>query len=600
MFKFRMAAMAMALATAILLPGLGGCVSTPRPDATDAAATLAAIYDDYFEEQLKLNPSAATFLGDERYNDQLENPADEKYVLAVRALDKRYLDKIRGIDSTALIGSARISYDIFRRERVLGLESARFPARLLPINQMDSIAETFALLGSGASAQPFRNTRDYDNFLARARGFVSWANSAIESMREGVRRGVVQPRVVMVKVVPQLRAVAADDPEKTIFWRPIKALPQSISEADRERLTARYRDAIRDQIVPAYRRLADFIEQEYLPKTRTSVAWSALPDGAAWYRFRIRTATTTKLSADDIYRLGLGEVARIHNEMLAVKAQVGFSGDLHAFFKFLQNDPKFYFSSSDAVVQGFRDLKARIDVKLPKLFADFPKADYEVRVVEAFRAESAPGAFYQQPSADGKRPGIFYVNTFNLKAQPIFGMETLSLHEASPGHHFQISIQQELTALPRFRRYGGYNAYAEGWALYCESIGRELGMFTDPYQWYGRLSDEMLRAMRLVIDTGLHSKGWTREQAIAYMHDNSAMADSDIVAEVERYIAWPGQALGYKVGQLRISAMRARAEAALGARFDVKAFHSQLLRDGSVPLDVLEAKIDRWIAAQRQ
>jgi len=305
------------------------------------------------------------------------------------------------------------------------------------------------------------------------------------------------------------------------------------------------------------------------------------------------------MSHDEIHALGLFEVARIRGEMIAVKEQVGFKGDLDAFFKHLETDPQFYFTNENDLLDGYRDIKKHVDSLLPRLFVDFPKADYEIRPVEAFRAQSAAGASYQAPSADGKRPGIFYVNTFNLKAQPKYGMETLSLHEASPGHHFQISIQQELTGLPRFRRFGGYTSYVEGWALYSESIGKELGVFTDPYQWYGRLADEMLRAMRLVVDTGLHSKGWSREQAIKYMLDNSSMAESDVTAEVERYMVMPGQALGYKLGQLRITALRAKAQQELGDKFDVREFHGQVLRDGALPMDVLSAKIDRWIESQR-
>ena len=305
------------------------------------------------------------------------------------------------------------------------------------------------------------------------------------------------------------------------------------------------------------------------------------------------------MAPDTIHELGLSEVARIRAEMLAVKEQVGFKGDLDAFFTFLENDPQFYFTNEKDLLDAYRQVKQRIDALLPRLFADFPKADYEIRPVEAFRAASAAGGSYQAPSADGKRPGIFYINTHNLRAQPKFGMETLSLHEAAPGHHFQIAIQQELTGLPRFRRFNGYVSYSEGWALYAESLGKELGVFTDPYQWYGRLADEMLRAMRLVVDTGLHAKGWSREQAIKYMLDNSSMAESDVTAEVERYMVWPGQALGYKLGQLRIAELRARAQAALGAKFDVREFHSQVLRDGALPMDVLSAKIDRWIASRK-
>lgn len=357
-----------------------------------------------------------------------------------------------------------------------------------------------------------------------------------------------------------------------------------------------YREAITKQINPAYQRLHDFIRDEYLKSARTTVAWSALPGGAEWYAFLARYFTTTDLTPEAIHDIGLSEVARIRGEMEQVMKQVGFKGDLAAFFKFVQEDPRFYYTDEQALLQAYRDLKTKIDARLPKLFSDFPEAGYEVRPVEAFRAASAAGGSYQPPSADGSRPGIFYVNTYNLKAQPKFGMETLSLHEAAPGHHFQIAIQQELEDLPRFRRFGGdYVAYTEGWALYAESMGKELGMFTDPYQYYGKLSDEMLRAMRLVVDTGLHTKGWSRKQAIRYMIENSSMAPSDVTAEVERYIAIPGQALGYKIGQIRIRELRNQAEAAFGAQFNVREFHSQILRDGALPIGVLEKKIERWI-----
>jgi uncharacterized protein (DUF885 family) len=574
-----------------------GAVATvaATPPARDAALALDALYEDFFEAQLRLMPTMATYLGDERYNDRLENPADPAFSRALEDLHRRYLELARGIGPGTLEGSDRISYDIFVRERELALEGLRFPARLLAIDQMDSLATTFAVFGSGGGAQQFRSARDYDAFLARSVEFERWVDSAIAALREGLARGVSQPRVVIAKVVPQLREIAKADPEQTIFWQAVRAMPDSIAAPERAAIEARWRAAIRERIVPAYRRLADFIESEYVPRARTSVGWSALPQGADWYRHQIRVQTTTSLTADEIHAIGLAEVARIRSEMDAVRRRVGFDGDLDAFFRHLQTDPQFYYESAEQLVGGYTALKRRIDALLPKLFSDFPRADYEVRLVEPFRAASAPGAFYQPPSADGRRPGIFYVNAYNLQAQPIFGMETLSLHEAAPGHHFQVAIQQELTGLPRFRRFNNYVAYGEGWALYAESLGRELGLFTDPYQWYGRLSDEMLRAMRLVVDTGLHAKGWSREQAIRYMGDNSSMAPSDIEAEVERYIVWPAQALGYKVGQLRISAMRERAERELGERFDVREFHSQLLRDGAVPLDVLEAKIDRWI-----
>jgi uncharacterized protein (DUF885 family) len=581
----------------LLLPALAvlaGCATVPAGEPP-AGARLRDLYDEYFEESLQLSPLSATYLGDERYNDRLENPATLEYQLAAESLERRFLARARAIGPAGLQDSERISYDAFVNGRAQQLNGARFPEWLLPVNQMDSMASSIAVLGSGESAQPFRTVRDYENFLKRLDGFVAWSKSAQAAMRMGMRRGVVQPRVLMLKTVPQLRAVGVRDPRDSMFWKPVRSMPADFSAADRARLEAAYAEALATKVLPAYRRLADFIEKEYLPAARATIAWSALPDGAAWYNYRIATSTTTKLTADEIHQLGLAEVARIRGEMEQVRQQVGFSGDLHGFFRSLQTDPRFVAPSAASLLDDFRAMKQRIDGLLPAMFSDFPKADYEVREVEAFRARSAAGASYQAASADGKRPGTLYINTYNLAAQPLYGVETLSLHEAAPGHHFQISIQHELKDLPRFRRFGGNNAYAEGWALYCESIGKELGLFKDPYQWYGRLSDEMLRAMRLAVDTGMHAKGWSREQAMQFMADNSSMAASDIEAEVERYIAWPGQALAYKVGQLRMTAIRAHAEKMLGAKFDIKAFHSQVLRDGNLPLDVLEAKIERWI-----
>jgi uncharacterized protein (DUF885 family) len=404
----------------------------------------------------------------------------------------------------------------------------------------------------------------------------------------------------MEKLLPQLEAMIVAEPEESLFYAPLRKFPETISVPEQQRLTAAYSKKISGTVVPAYARMRDFVRDEYLPKARDSVAWTALPDGEAWYEFAVREHTTTDMSPDEIHELGLSEVGRILGEMDGVRRQVGFEGDLEAFFTHLETSPEFYFTRGADLVRGYNEIKRRIDAQLPRLFSVLPKADYEVREVEAFRAQSSAGAFYQQPSADGSRPGIFYVNTYNLKAQPKFGMETLSLHEASPGHHFQISIQQELEDVPRFRRFGGdYTAFVEGWALYAEYLGKELGLFTDPYQWFGRLNDEQLRAMRLVVDTGLHSKGWSRERAIKYMLDNSTLAETDVVSEVERYIAWPGQALGYKVGDLHIQALRRRAEQELGEKFDIRDFHREVLGDGAVPLSVLDAKIDRWIASRK-
>jgi len=412
-------------------------------------------------------------------------------------------------------------------------------------------------------------------------------------------RGIVHPRVVMAKVVPQLDALIAVDTETSVFHGPVEMIPRDWPAADRFRLKVAIGILIEEDLNPAYARLRDFIRDEYLPACRETVGWSSLPGGAEWYASEVRRHTTTALSPAEIHAIGLAEVARIRAGMEQVMREVGFKGTLAEFFRYVQREPAFYFASPADVLTAFERLKKQIDAELPRLFSVTPKADYEVRAVEAFRAASAAGGSYQGPSADGARPGIFYVNTYNLKAQPIYGIETLSLHEAAPGHHFQVSIQQELTGLPRFRRFEGNVAYDEGWALYSESLGRELGLFSDPMQWYGRLSDEMLRAMRLVVDTGLHAEGWSRERAIRYMQDNSSLAASDVEAEVERYIVMPGQALGYKIGDLRIQALRRRAEESLGSRFDVREFHAAVLTDGALPMDVLEKKIERWIDSRR-
>jgi uncharacterized protein (DUF885 family) len=585
------------LATFLIPALLGGCASmhSSTPDAT-----LDALVEEWFERQLELSPMQATSIGDSRYDDRLDESTSPGFREKSLAIDRAFLDRARGIDADQLSSSARLTYEIFTSERELALEGQKFGEELMPFNQMGGLPMDLAVFGSGSGPQPFATVADYERFLKRLRAFPRWADGAIALMREGMSRGITVPRASMAKTVPQLRELVAATAQESIFWGPIEQLPKSFSAADRARLTTAYEAALRDEILPAYARLADFIERDYLPAARTTVGWSALADGQAWYRWRIRLSTTMDKPAEEIHQLGLSEVARIRGEMMAVKEKVAFKGDLDAFFKFLEEDPQFYFTNDAELIAAYQDVKKRIDALLPKLFSDFPRADYEIRAVEPFRAASSAGGSYQSPSADGKRPGIFYINTFNLKAQPKFGIETLSLHEAAPGHHFQISIQQELTGLPRFRRFNGYTSYVEGWALYAESIGKELGVFTDPYQWYGRLSDEMLRAMRLVVDTGLHSKGWTREQAIKYMLDNSSMAESDVVAEVERYMVIPGQALGYKLGQLHISALRAKAERELGRAFDVREFHGQVLRDGSLPMDVLGAKIDRWIEAKRE
>lgn len=576
-------------------------LSLPAWAASTESERFHQWLDAQWELTLERQPMLATSLGDPRYNDRFIDTTTAAYRAQARRELQQEIRELAGFDKAKLAPKDRVSYSMLKLDLERSLAGERFPGWMQPISQIDGLPSFLAQMGTGKSIQPFKTTKDYDDWLKRLALAVPTFDGSIANMREGLKAGVVQPRAVMDKVVPQLQALAVTEPEKSLFWGPINAFPDAVPAADRERITAAMRKLLAEQVLPAYGRLLAFVRDEYTPKARASTAWSALPDGKAWYAHRVQQSTTVDLAPDEIHEIGLKEVARILGEMEAVRKQVGFQGDLKAFFKHLQDDPKYYYSKPEDLLAGYRELQKKINGLTPKLFDIAPKADYEVREVEAFRAESAAGASYQGPSADGSRPGVFYVNTFNLKAQPIFGMETLSLHEASPGHHFQVSIAQEDQNLPKFRRFGSfYVAYVEGWALYAESLGRELGLFTDPYQWYGRLSDEQLRAMRLVVDTGLHAKGWTRERAIQYMLDNSSMAESDVVSEVERYIVWPGQALGYKIGQLEITQLRREAEAALGGRFDVKAFHRVVLTAGQVPLPVLRELVQAWVAAQRK
>jgi uncharacterized protein (DUF885 family) len=482
----------------------------------------------------------------------------------------------------------------------MAIKGAQFPGHLIPIHQMGGAHSYFASLGSGKSAQPFNTANDYRNFMSRAQGFATYMDSAIVAMTEGIEKSVVLPKPLIKKVLPQLQVHILDDVTQSVFYAPLEKLKENvhITDVDKAQITKDYVDTIKNVIIPAYNRVYQFMRHSYLPKGRNSVGLKDLPNGKAWYEYRIETNTTLPLTANEIHTFGQNEVVRILAEMTKVKETVGFDGDLPAFFEFLRTDDQFFFDSEQALIDGYTQVKEKIDSRLSLLFDVFPKADYEVRAVEAFRAASSAGASYQSPAPDGSRPGIFYINAYNLKAQPKYLMETLSVHEAAPGHHFQIAIQQEVESLPDFRKFGGYTVFAEGWALYAESLGKEMGLFTDPYMWYGRLSDEQLRAMRLVVDTGLHAFDWTRQQAINFMSDNSSLALSDIEAEVERYVAIGGQAVSYKIGQRHIRMLRNKAQQILGDKFDIKQFHTQVLIDGALPMPILEAKINKWIEQQ--
>ena len=577
------------------------CVSctSPPPRGTVTPIDLAPMFARYWDEALALDPLRATYIGDNRYNDRLPNEFSADYRAQEAAFDARWLATVKAIDAAALTEADRLSVDILRRQLERSIEAARFPEHLIPINQFYNPAAQLAQLGTGTGAQPFKTVADYANWARRAAQIPALFDQAIANMREGAAKGYTQPDVLMIKVLSQLDALAVAKPEDSLFWKPVTAFPDRFSEADRSRLTADYRALIAGTVLPAYVRLRDYIRDDYLPVCRKSVGLDALPDGAAWYASKVQAITTTTLTPAQIHEIGLREVARIQAAMRGVMQQVGFQGDLPAFFKFVSDDPRFTYPSEAAALKAYNDLSAVVDQGASRLFAVRPKAGFEIRPVEAFRAQSAAGGSYQRPSEDGSRPGIFYLNTYDLPSRKTWAAESLFLHEAIPGHHFQLGIQQELDGVPAFRRFGSFTAYIEGWGLYAESLGKEVGVYTDPYPYFGRLQAELFRAIRLVVDTGLHSKGWSRQQVIDYMLANSAQGLTQSVSETERYMAIPGQALAYKIGELKILELRHRAEAALGARFDIKAFHTEVLKDGSLPLDVLETKIDRWIAAQR-
>lgn len=598
------------IAALFLLAACGGAENgaAPEPEAAaetgaqkagDASAELAALVEEFVERELEFNPLFATAIGDHRYDDRLANSLSPEYLERYEAHNRAYLDRVLAIDPELLSEQDRQTYETFRYSREMDLEGFKYPDHLQPIAQFYSITNTFVQLGSGSSIHPFETVKNYDDFLGRVDDFVVVVDQAIANMKEGMEQGIVQPRILMEKVQPQLESQLTDDSEESTFYDPIENMPAEFSDADRERLTAAYRSAISEKIIPAYRRMYNFIGDEYLAAARETVGLGALPGGKEWYAYLVRRRTTTDMTPAAIHQIGLDEVARIHKEMQGVMDEVGFDGDLKEFFEYLNTEEQFYYDEAAELIQGYRDMSAHIESLTPNLFSIFPKTDFEVRAVEPFREKSASGGQYRRGAPDGSRPGVFFANTYDIKARPKWAMESLFLHEAIPGHHFQISIQQELEGLPRFRRFGGYTAFTEGWGLYAESLGKELGVYTDPYQYFGALNAELWRSIRLVVDTGLHSKGWSRQDVLDYMYANSAVKEARAVSEAERYMAIPGQALAYKIGQLKIQELRDRAEAALGDRFDVKAFHTAVLNDGSLPLDMLDAKIERWIASRQ-
>ena len=569
--------------------------------ALTPAEKMRKLFVDSDEASLKRNPLNALFRGDLRYADRLGDFGTEASFNAERAAGESDLKNLHTIPRAKLSATDKIAYDVFEFQTVDGLKNLRPEilalTKVRPINHFYGFHTFYPTFASGKGAAPFKTVVDYDNNLKRHKEFVQLIDRSIGRFREGMGTGVVETKLTIRNVIEQLDAQLKQTPEESPYFAPAKAIPETFSAADKARIPGEYRTAIADGIFPSYRRLRAFLIDEYLPVAREDVGLSAMKGGDVLYQQLIESTTTLPLKADAIHTLGLTEVARIRTAMEGVKNEVGFTGTLNEFFENLRTDPKLKPASREALTQGYYDIGKKVDAVIGTYFATLPKTKLDIRPYEPFREKFEAGGSYEQGTPDAKRPGVFYFNAYDLPSRTTPGMTTLYLHEGSPGHHFQISLAQENDALPPFMRFGGNTAYVEGWALYSETLGYPMDFYKDPYQRMGTLSDEMLRAMRLVVDTGLHSKGWGRDQSIAYMMANSDMGKTDATAEVERYIAIPSQALAYKIGAMTIQRLRADAEKRLGTKFDIRKFHAQVLMTGALPLTVLEKKIDDWVKA---
>ncbi len=579
---------------------IAAALRTSQSEAHDA---LFALFKASDEASLKLNPLDALFRGDLRYADQFGDLISDAYFDASRVAAAHDLSALSAIDRSLLSPTDQIAYDTFAftaKDVLARLDPALLALiEVRPINHFSGLQTYYPTLSSGKGAAPFATLADYDNALKRHEGYVRYLDAAIARFRQGQAAGVVETKLTIRNVIDQFNTQLAQKPEDSAFYGPVTRFPASIGAADRARLRREYRAMIVDRIYPAYRRVRDYLKADYLPAARGDVGLWSMKGGDAVYRALIESNTTLPLGPDEVHELGLNEVARITAEMEKVRVEVGYQRDLAHFFNYLRTDKIFQPKSRETLAEGYYAIGRTVDAKLPDLFSTRPRTALEIRPYDVTVEKYQAGGSYEQGTPDGKRPGVFYFNAYDLPSRTTPGMTTLYLHEGSPGHHFQISLAQENEALPSFLRFGGNTAYVEGWALYAETLGYSMGLYDDPYQRFGTLSDEMLRAMRLVVDTGIHAKHWTRDQAIAYMLAHSNMGRTDATAEVERYIAIPGQALAYKIGALTIQRLRKKAEAELGDKFDLKQFHVQLLMTGALPLPVLEAKIDRWIAVTK-
>ena len=557
---------------------------------------LRALFDATWQKELAADPLMANYLGDNRYNDQWTDMSAEA-IERRHQHDRSTLEALRAIPRTALSPAAQLDYDLFEREYTQRLASSPFKPYLYSINHQGGIQT----LHEVTELLQFRTTKDYEDWLVRLERVGTVIDQHIALLEQAAREGRTQPRVIMQRIPLQLAMQNVAKPEQSPFFEPFTRFPEEFDAATRARLSAAGRSAIERVVLPAYARFTKTFNEIYLPSTRASVGISETPQGRDFYRERIAYHTTLgSLTADEIHEIGLAEVRRIRAEMMAIKDKVGFKGSMQEFLTFLRTDPQFYYKSSQELFEGYLAVSKKIDPNLVRLFGKLPRTPYGLRPIPMTSAPNTTTAYYQGPATDGTRPGFYYVNLYRPEVRPKYEMEVLSIHEAVPGHHLQIALAMEQSEMPDFRRNASYTAFVEGWALYSESLGEELGLYQDPYSKFGQLTYDMWRAVRLVVDTGIHAKGWTREQAIAFFIDNAAKTEADIINEIDRYISWPGQALAYKIGQLRIQNLRREAESALGSRFNVRAFHDTVLETGAVPLDLMERHVRRWIGKEKE
>jgi prolyl oligopeptidase len=557
------------------------------------AEDFQALLDEAWEWQLSENPVRASRLGDRRFNDQWTD-------MSLEAIERRneqqqgFLRRLRAIDSSQLADTDALNYDLFRRRLENSIDAHEYKAYLMPMSQRGGVQS----LESTAETLRLSNVQDYEDWLARMTQIENVIEQTTALMEEGRKTGYMPPKILMERIPNQVSSQLVEDPEMSPFYKSFGAMPDSIGEEDQARIRDLAKEVIDNSIVPAYREFNSYFNDTYLPASRDSIGASSLPNGEAFYEYRTRFFTTTAMTPDEIHRLGLNEVKRIRDEMQLVIDELEFEGSFADFLHFLRTDPQFYYDTPEELFEGYLAVSKRIDPELVKLFGKLPRAPYGLRPIPDNIAPDTTTAYYNGPAADGSRPGYYYVNLYRPEVRPKYEMEVLSIHEAVPGHHLQIALQMEMEEMPNFRKYSGFTAFSEGWGLYSESLGYEMGFYKDPYSKFGALTYDMWRAVRLVVDTGMHYKGWTRQQAIEFFKDNAAKKEADIINEIDRYISWPGQALAYKIGQLKMLELRKKSEDALGDDFDIKAFHDELLGGGAVPMEILETRMNRWLTEE--